>query len=141
MLQVIYSSAAVVPFSEVELTKLLAVARVNNEHIDVTGMLLYHEGSFLQVLEGRERDLEALYEKISHDDRHHRIVTLLRRTVTERHFGAWRMGFASASRLPKNMPGYADYLRLSGDALEGGNAASRLLAAFREGRFRSYVQG
>lgn len=138
--QVIYSSAAIAPFSESELTQMLALARSNNGRLGVSGMLLYHEGSFLQVLEGEPQVLEDLYAKIGKDKRHHRVVALLRRPVESRHFEDWRMGFASLKGLPQNLPGFSDYLRLRGDPVESGNAAARLLAAFREGRFRSYVQ-
>jgi hypothetical protein len=138
--QVIYSSAAVEPFSDSALTELLALARVNNARLGVTGMLLYHDGSFLQILEGNEHVLEHLYAKIGKDKRHHRLVALLRRSVDARHFDQWQMGFVSRKTLPNNMPGFSDYLRLRGDPIEGANAAARLLAAFRDGRFRSYVQ-
>jgi hypothetical protein len=138
--QVIYSSAAVAPFGEAELTQLLAIARTNNERIGVTGMLLYHEGSFLQVLEGEASAVDAVFQRIGKDKRHHRVVPLLRRETDERHFESWRMGFASLKSLPQGLPGYSDYLRLRGEAAEAGNAAARLMAAFREGRFRNYVQ-
>ena len=140
MHQVIYSSAAVAPFSDSALTELLAAARVNNARLGVTGMLLYHEGSFLQALEGDEDVVANLYTKIGKDKRHHRLVALLQRNVERRHFAQWEMGFASTTTLPKNVPGFSDYLRLRGDPIEGANAAFRLLAAFRDGRFRSYVQ-
>jgi hypothetical protein len=140
MQQVIYSSAAVAPFSDTELSGLLATARVNNGLLGVTGMLLYHEGSFLQALEGQAQVLDNLYARIAKDKRHHRVVILLRREVDTRHFDAWQMGFASMKALPDNLPGFSDYLRLRGNPVESGNAAARVLAAFRDGRFRSYVQ-
>jgi hypothetical protein len=140
MNQVLYSSAAIAPFSEAELTELLGRARKNNERQAITGMLLYHEGSFLQALEGQSSVLEALFTIIAADKRHHRVIPLLKREVDERHFGDWRMGFASLKNLPANLPGYSDYLRLRGDPVAGANAADRLLAAFRDGRFRSFVQ-
>jgi hypothetical protein len=140
MNQVVYSSAAVAPFSEAQLTELLARARTKNDRLGVTGMLLYHDGSFLQVLEGEASVLEALFTAISADKRHHRVVALLRREVDERHFGDWRMGFASMKNLPANLPGYSDYLRLRGQPAEAPNAAVRLMAAFRDGRFHNYVE-
>jgi hypothetical protein len=140
MHQVVYSSAAVVPFTEVQLTELLARARLNNDRLGVSGMLLYHEGSFLQVLEGDAAVLDGLFTTISADKRHHRVIALLKRDVDERHFGDWKMGFASMKNLPANLPGYSDYLRLRGDPVEGANAAVRLMAAFRGGRFHSFVQ-
>ena len=138
--QVIYSSAAVEPFSDSALTELLAAARVNNGRLGVTGMLLYHDGSFLQTLEGNEDVLENLYAKIGKDKRHHRLVALSRRNVESRHFDQWQMGFVATKALPKNLPGFSDYLRLRGDPIEGAHAADRLLGAFRDGRFRSYVK-
>jgi Sensors of blue-light using FAD len=140
MHQVLYSSAAVTPLSETELTELLTAARLNNSRLGVTGMLLYHEGSFLQALEGDEPVVESLLAKIGKDRRHHRVVALLRRHVDARYFDQWQMGFASMKAVPKHIPGYSDYLRLRGNPLESGNAAARLLAAFRDGRFRSCVQ-
>jgi hypothetical protein len=140
MHQLFYSSAAVAPFSETELAALLKVARAANGQLGVTGMLLYHEGSFLQALEGNEPIVEGLYAKIGKDKRHHRVVTLLRREVEDRYFDQWQMGFATMKTVPASMPGYSDYLRLRGDPVQSGNAAARLLAAFRDGRFRSYVQ-
>ena len=139
MHQVVYSSAAVEAFSEAQLTELLANARANNERLGVTGMLLYHEGSFLQVVEGEAEVLDHLFQKIGKDKRHHRVVPLLKRQVDERHFDNWKMGFVAAKNLPKSMPGYSDYLRLRGDPVDAGNAAARLLASFRDGRFHSYV--
>lgn len=139
MHQVIYSSAAVAPFTETELGQLLARARVNNERLGISGLLLYDEGSFLQVLEGEQQVIEKLYDKIEQDKRHHRLVALLRRDVEERHFGQWRMGFAAVNAFSKKLPGYSDYLRARGDASATANAAARLLASFRDGRFHSYV--
>ena len=138
--QVVYSSAAAEPFSEARLTELLARARTNNERLGVSGMLLYHEGSFLQVLEGEAAVLAALFGVISADKRHHRVVALLKRKVDARHFGDWRMGFVSTKHLPAHLPGYSDYLRLRGDPVAGANAALQLMAGFREGRLRSFVQ-
>lgn len=65
MHQAIYSSAAVEPFIDSALAELLALARLNNGRLGVTGMLLYHDGSFLQALEGDEGVLENLYTKLA----------------------------------------------------------------------------
>jgi FAD-dependent sensor of blue light len=137
--QVIYSSAAVSLFSETELARLLANARSNNERLGVTGLLLYDDGSFLQVLEGEQQVIDTLYETIARDKRHNRIVALLRRDVSARHFGQWRMGFASMSVVSKKLPGYAEYRQAVSEPGTAGSAAAQLLGAFREGRFRSFV--
>lgn len=140
MHQVIYSSAATAPFSERDLATLLLRARLNNERLDITGLLLYHEGSFLQVIEGDEAPLESLFLTISGDKRHNRIVKLLAREVEERHFAGWKMGFVSMSSLAHTLPGFSDFLRHRGELDAEADAANRVLSAFRDGRFRNHVK-
>jgi hypothetical protein len=48
----VYVSSATKPFSPDELSELLAQARVDNAALGITGMLLYSNGNFMQVLEG-----------------------------------------------------------------------------------------
>jgi uncharacterized Fe-S cluster-containing MiaB family protein len=139
LLQLIYSSAASRELTELELSRLLLGARKTNIAFEVTGMLLYHEGSFLQVLEGKAEAVESLFARISTDPRHHRVVVLMRREVVERQFEDWSMGFVDAKRVAEALPGFSDYLRhRQGPA--AGNLAMKVLAGFREGQFRSYVE-
>jgi Sensors of blue-light using FAD len=138
--QVIYSSAAAVPFSESDLSRLLLRARANNERLGITGLLLYHEGSFLQALEGDEAALDSLFATISADKRHDHIVKLLARELNERLFAGWNMGFVATSSIAKNLPGFSDYLRHRGEADAKADAAARVLSAFRDGRFRNHVK-
>ena len=60
--QVMYASAALAVFSPRDLAELLAKARARNEACDISGLLVYFEGSFLQVLEGPQDDVELLYQ-------------------------------------------------------------------------------
>lgn len=140
MLQVVYASAALAPLSELQLTQLLMSARANNTRQGVTGLLLYVEGSFLQVLEGEDRVVEALLERIARDPRHDRVSILLRRPIEQRQYAEWAMGFVSPKYLTASLPGYSDYL-CARSAVDGNkaSAAEQLLASFREGRLRSYI--
>ena len=138
--QIIYSSAAAVPFSDNDLATLLLRARSNNERLGITGLLLYHDRSFLQVLEGDTAVLESLFSIILRDKRHDHIVKLLAREVDDRHFAGWKMGFVSMSSVPTTLPGFSDYLRQRGEPGAKADAAARVLAAFRDGRFRNHVK-
>src|SRR3954469_22342601 len=140
MMQLIYRSAARVRFEQRQLTELLARARVNNAELGLTGMLLYDDGSFLQVLEGEPEPLTTLYARILKDPRHSNIVRLLERDIEARQFGDWKMGFVSVTRLGVELPGYSEFLQLGGDAAAGGNQALKVLNQSREGRFRSQVE-
>lgn len=93
MFFLVYISSATQPFSVDDLSTLLAVSRKNNAELGITGMLLYKDGNFMQVLEGDERTVRALYEKIGVDPRHSGEITLLQGFVDERQFPDWSMGF------------------------------------------------
>jgi hypothetical protein len=67
MFSITYISFSTQPFSARELLDLLAFARENNGKLAVTGMLLYREGSFMQVLEGRPANVHRLYTRIESD--------------------------------------------------------------------------
>ena len=137
--QLIYSSAATVPFSESEIATLLLRARAKNGRLGVSGLLLHDSGSFLQVLEGDAEVVNALFATIALDKRHSRLVQLLNRHVAQRRFAEWKMGFVSVSALTQTIPGYSDYLQHRGESGKAADAAERVLSAFRDGRFRSII--
>lgn len=141
MIQLIYRSAATSPLSEAQLGDLLKQARDTNARLGLTGLLLYDDGSFLQVLEGEPQPLLTLYERILKDPRHDRIMKLLHCELEHRRFGEWRMGFVSVTRLGLSIPGYSDFLRHGGTTTSTGDQALRVLSQFRDGRFRSKVDG
>jgi len=136
--QLVYASRATRPLSEAELGALLEVSRAHNERVDVSGILLYDGGDFLQVLEGPRSSVQDTFDRISQDDRHTDALVLSRRTVDERAFEGWSMGFARASfQLIDVVDGWSDFLRTgrSGDT-EGHERVWQLLEGFRQGRWR-----
>jgi hypothetical protein len=92
----IYESRAVRPFSEPDLRELLRTSRYCNAQRSLTGLLVYSaEGRFLQVLEGAQTEVLAIYQRISQDSRHEDCTVLLSGPLAQRRFGEWRMGFRS----------------------------------------------
>jgi hypothetical protein len=144
-LQLIYVSAATVPFTVQDLGSLLLRARADNKRLDVSGLLIHHEGSFFQVLEGDPAKVDSLYERIARDKRHARVLTLSRGPVAQRAFGDWSMGFVpGAHALLNDLPGFNDFFRRGFDlahAADGASRAKDLALAFRTGRFRQLVDG
>ncbi len=139
----IYASAASRDLTTEELAALLQAARENNARLGLTGMLLYAEGSFFQVLEGEAAVVDALYAKIENDRRHEQVTLIIREPIPKRHFDAWTMGFYKVSR--KELAGLAgvndffgaDRAVVSVDA----GRARKLLSAFRDGRWRKKLSG
>jgi len=139
MIQIVYVSAAANPMTTEQLKALLAKARVRNATHSVTGMLLYHDGSFLQVLEGHEADVDPILASIQRDPRHTSTRILHRGAIVQREFPDWSMGFLDTSRWPQITPGLIDY-RLALLKLPGApTAAKRYVRLFHQGLCRQAV--
>jgi uncharacterized Fe-S cluster-containing MiaB family protein len=136
MLQIIYASAATKPFTRGDLVELLKVARSRNTAADVSGMLLYHSGSFLQVLEGPEKNVEELYARIQQDPRHTRCLLVLRETIQKKEFENWSMGFVDTTKVAERIEGFVDYaMELKTMTLDK-TAARKILSRFQSGEWR-----
>jgi hypothetical protein len=93
MFQLVYVSAAVRPLSKSELGELLAQSRKNNSRLGLTGMLLYKDGDFMQVLEGEEQVVRDMMSTIARDPRHSGILVLIQGDTSQHPFAEWSMGF------------------------------------------------
>lgn len=88
-----YVSTAVRPFDGDQLLDLLNTSRERNHREDITGLLLYSNGQFLQCIEGPEDTLRKLFAHIEVDSRHKNVKALVDETIDERNFAAWSMGY------------------------------------------------
>jgi hypothetical protein len=91
LIRVIYASRATEHFHEHEIPELLKHARVANARRELTGMLLYIGGSFLQVLEGQPDMVEAVFANIRRDRRHTEVTLIARETIPERAYEGWTL--------------------------------------------------
>jgi hypothetical protein len=64
---------------------------IKNRSLDITGCLWFSNDRFLQILEGPREAVDAVYESIKDDDRHHSIVTVSTSPVARRSFARWGM--------------------------------------------------
>jgi len=110
MVHIIYASAATKPFTRGNLMDLLKVVRSRNSAAAISGMLLYHSGSFLQVLEGAEKNVENLYGRIERNPRHNKCLLLLRETIRKNEFENWSMGFVDTTKVAERIEGCVDYV-------------------------------
>ena len=94
----IYRSRATALFGEADCAAVLHQARRHNQAAQLSGLLLYYQGHFLQVLEGPEPALSTLYARIQDDPRHRSLRTLSYGAIGARCFPDWRMGFAATDR-------------------------------------------
>lgn len=128
LLSIVYASTATVPFSDVDLALLLAGSRIRNDERGLSGLLLYRNGQFMQVLEGPEPAVRALLATIAEDPRHSGVRALHEERIDDRRFGSWAMGYRSISETePPSWFGSPEALRQ-----RDFSHAGELLAWFRD---------
>jgi hypothetical protein len=133
VIRLVYVSAATVPFTDASLAQLLRISRENNTRAGITGMLVYRDGDFLQVLEGEEDAVRETFHRIARDNRHARTLVLDDSEISEREFSDWSMGFRRVSR--EEMPqGFVDFFDRRFDpetVVQRGGEAITFLRSFR----------
>ena len=135
MIQLCYISTAKRLMSARDLKELLEVARDKNQKRHITGMLLYKDMSFLQVLEGEAKALYRIFDSILADDRHENFKTLFDIEIESRDFDQWSMGFRNLDQEDlSEIPGYNQFMNSSltaKDFLRDSSRAKRTLLYFR----------
>lgn len=91
LISLIYASRSTECFHEHEIPDLLKHGRIANAKQELTGMLLYIAGSFLQVLEGQPEMVDTVFSKIRRDKRHTQLTLIARESIPERAFEGWTM--------------------------------------------------
>lgn len=133
-----YTSIAAHLMTHDELLALLEQSRINNAKRNVTGMLLYMDGCFFQVLEGERAIVDQLYAKIGNDKRHLSVMKLIEEPLQKRSFNKWTMGYQQVSRVElANVTGLTDFLDRDSNGFETleTSRARKLIEMFREGRW------
>jgi len=130
---IVYTSTAVEDFFYADIKHLMLGARRRNRALGVSGILVFHDRTLLQALEGEQRTVNGIFARIASDYRHQNIEILHRGPgFDQRPFGEWSMGFA-------DFTGAADMLkafvcineRLLIRELEGARAIELLAARQR----------
>jgi len=129
---VYYSSNTIMGLDEevrASVDQILAASRRNNALVGVTGALMFTDGLFGQVLEGRREVVEAVFERIQLDERHGEVQLLSFAPIEARAFPEWAMAYVGASELGVSRFGH--YASTSGFdvAAADGNAMTAHLHA------------
>lgn len=93
--QVVYLSSESSNMGDTELHNLRDEALSNNARHGVTGLLLYVNKVFMQIIEGPHAEIGQLFGNIQCDERNQAVVEMFDRSVDDRAFTGWSMGFHS----------------------------------------------
>ena len=108
LVELSYLSEAVSDMSFLGLMRLLESARAFNQKNGITGILLYDNQQFGQIIEGEYANVMKAWKRIQDDKRHHRIELLEIREITERSFPEWLLRFYGGETLTREYPALAD---------------------------------
>ena len=138
MFRLVYVSSALKPFGQDELLDLLVKARSKNNQQHITGILLYKDGNFLQVLEGEESAVRELFATIENDPRHRGTIVLMEDEDESPLFSQWSMGFRNlADPDVQAMEGFSPFMNHTlapSDFKDDPSGCLDLINLFRQGR-------
>ncbi len=130
--QTVYISDAVGSLDRPRLEALLGQARLKNQRLGVTGLLLYHDAKFMQLLEGERAVVEQLMSSIRKDARHRNVVNLLAHQTHEREFAEWSMALRTWDDASTPRPeGLREFFDEPVDVPTAASRARRLINLFR----------
>ena len=90
--QLVYVSNRKATCSDEEIQKILQSCEKNNPSLNITGVLLYSDRKFIQMVEGESNVLTKLYDKIKEDPRHSNVMMISYGPIKEKSFPSWHMG-------------------------------------------------
>jgi hypothetical protein len=136
MLSLVYASSASRQVDEQDLMQLITAARKHNEANQITGLLLYKDGNFMQAIEGPDDAVEKLFDHVRRDGRHHGVLQLLKEHIEERRFPKWSMALQHVDKLsPEHRALIDPFLKdsLTAESYKTNpTAAIKLLLTFRD---------
>ncbi len=92
MIRITYISKLARPLSLKEIKAIGIIASQNNKRSNVTGLLVYFQKLFFQVIEGDDEVIDQLWVKIGKDARHRSILRLkTEHGINKRVFPKWSM--------------------------------------------------
>lgn len=92
MKRIMYISTTTRKLTDEEVEEIGRTSTTNNAKVGVTGVLLSANEFFFQILEGEEKDVETVMQRIKNDPRHQGILILKAEPdVPFRLFGNWSM--------------------------------------------------
>ncbi len=77
--------------SILSIAQILGASDINNRRDELRGLLIFHRGQFLQLIEGARADLDRLFTRLRADPRHENIRMLIDEPVTGEPVGVYPM--------------------------------------------------
>jgi serine/threonine-protein kinase len=96
--QLVYVSRSISEITTTELVDILTRAQYKNLRLDVSGLLVFRDGRFMQLLEGAEKTVKDLFSTIRQDPRHTDVEVIWEHDSIARCMPSWVMGFSASEK-------------------------------------------
>ncbi|AXT58236.1 BLUF domain-containing protein [Aquimarina sp. AD1] len=81
-----------------DVNELFEYVKVNNNSLKITGILMYSDGNFFQILEGEKKLIHDLFKKILLDSRHYDIIKIFDHEMTKPSFSKYNSNFSTINK-------------------------------------------
>ncbi len=120
------------------LPQILKSAQQRNSMNNITGMLFYGSGHFMQSIEGPDEEVRELIVRIGKDKRHRNIQIIANREIEHRMFPNWWMGLSNMDDRVLLSEEYCELIQTNLDDIEDSSEyEAAVLEFFRD--FCEYV--
>lgn len=129
----VYTSTASRPLAKSDFEHILDNARKRNIEEQVTGLLLFSEGKFMQYLEGPPSGVLKIFEIIKKSSLHQQITEVIQQPIGAREYGDWAMFFLADGdehSLPRDSQDAPLISHLEAQTTAASTAAHARLAGF-----------
>jgi hypothetical protein len=106
LFQLSYVSTAKDGLKFEDIKSILEQSNGKNKDLEITGILVYCNKHFFQILEGEKKYIEDVFNTISVDCRHDNIIKIQECPITQRHFKSWAMAFKSYNKELKELDNF-----------------------------------
>jgi hypothetical protein len=90
-----YVSTVSSNLNETDIQKILDYSRDWNINNQITGILLFSEGNFFQVLEGEKELVTELFKRIKMDSRHYNLIKIFEKEISQERYKGYKANFIS----------------------------------------------
>lgn len=104
LIELTYVSQPAEEMSFLGLMRLLYHSYLRNQALGITGVLIFEDQRFGQVIEGPAHSIDRLWDKIQKDDRHKNVKLINRKTIERRSFLKWTMIFQGNEEIANRLP-------------------------------------
>ncbi|WP_051336382.1 BLUF domain-containing protein [Aquimarina latercula] len=84
--------------SDFQINELLHITKLKNEDLGITGILMYSDQNFFQIIEGQKKVIKSLYQKIEKDIRHFNLIRILDRSINIPSFTSFQSTYTIVNR-------------------------------------------